>query len=1027
MSSSRSSHTAGEASSGAAVPDNPAHTAPPAASTEPSDQAPSWAGNWPLSFPTPPPRSAAARTASEDAGCRHGEDSQPESIEDPLTKPGTTSTAPDAETPHSLPRTGPATLHEARSTLRQMINAAIEGQPTPLTRGPHHALLTTPAHATELGWDLTQAPTHSFAGARKTLGDLIQHGAEGHPQVLCRHNTPVAVLLPAAADGTSDPPAPQTEPAPDTAAPDSTTTPPAGQQAVQNPPPTTAAEAETTRDLAPAPTTPPAEAATAPTTPSEPHPEPAPAAQDTPAPASTPPASPGTIPAPPTIPTGLPAATAPTPATPTPGPLALQHPVTPSTALPVPPSAPPEQGPPAPTPATPGTGYETAIPASGPPAITAPLTPRRLAALAQALDTVLPTTVPTGETTTPTPLMGLSTGIRTLDDALGGLQPGRFYLVAAAPGAGSSLIATAAARTSALDQHQPVLYAASGLTRADIAARIVAAHLPVDYRRLRAGRLTPTEQDDTAALHHHLAAAPLYIDDGSDLTTDAITESVPHLPGLALVVVDRLQTTEDPRLPLSGPLQITDAAQALAHLARTHELPVLAAVDSDDPQLIAALSLDITITLTRDADQIHATITERDLGPQTTLTLHADLAHARITDPYASPTTSAPQTSPPTPSAATPAQTLQAPLQAPTSPPPDPTPAEPAPTTHTAATPRPSPRRTAPPAPEGGYANRDYSYFTGMITCAVDEALHDHDGDITAATEALVKKAVPNAMALFEATRVGGNYEHTVYPETLEFLRKKTKDGADEIWEGRHNWTNNHLTEALQNGAHPPITVNALDTNASFLSAFKTHLPIGALIHDPNGGFDPKRSGIYYLPTRPTWHHPDLPNPIGNRREDGPVLLDDATIRLLIRCARLGLCEAPHITECWTSGTSEGLLEKFRRVLTEARTNAIKADDTVTIEYIKAMYSKFTSTIGESSVNRDIRRPDWMHIIRSQAFANLWYKSHRAHSNGLTVVRVRGTDEIHVAGDWRTVFTEGRLTTQMKQKDQYPLPRKSAR
>ncbi|MET8631785.1 DnaB-like helicase C-terminal domain-containing protein [Streptomyces sp. NPDC004680] len=618
--------------------------------------------------------------------------------------------------------------------------------------------------------------------------------------------------------------------------------------------------------------------------------------------------------------------------------------------------------------------------------------------------------------------MGLSTGIRALDDALGGLQPGRFYLVAAAPGAGSSLIATAAARTSALDQHQPVLYAASGLTRTDIAARIVAAHLPVDYRRLRAGRLTPTEQDDTAALHHHLAQVPLYIDDGTDLTTDAIAESVPDLPGLALVVVDRLQTTEDPRLPLSGPAQITDAAQALAHLARTHELPVLAAVDTDDPQMLAALSLDITITLTRAADQIHATITERDLGPQTTLTLHADLAHARITDPaplYASPTTPAPS---PAASLPTPVQPPQASLQAPTSPPPDTTPTEPA------APHRPSPSRTtAPPPPEGGYANRDYSYFTGMITRAVDEALHDHDGDITAATEALVKKAVPNAMALFEATRVGGNYEHTVYPETLEFLRKKTKDGADEIWEGRHNWTNAHLMESLQNGTHPPITVNALDTNASFLSAFKTHLPIGALIHDPHGGFAPKRSGIYRLPTRPTWHHPHLPDPIGNRREDGPVLLDDATIRLLIRCARLGLCEAPHITECWTSGASEGLLEKFRRVLTEARANAIETDDTVTVEYIKAMYSKFTSTIGESSVNRDIRRPDWMHIIRSQAFANLWYKSHRAHSNGLTVVRVRGTDELHITGDWRTVFTEGRLTTQMKQKDQYPLPRKSAR
>ncbi|MFB6931273.1 DnaB-like helicase C-terminal domain-containing protein [Streptomyces chartreusis] len=873
-----------------------------------------------------------------------------------------------------------------------MINAASEGHTTLLTRGPHHALLTTPAHATELGWDLTQATTHSFADARKKLGDLIQSGAEGHPQVLCRHKTPVAVLLPATADGTLIPPESQAEPAPDTAvaaaSPDSIS-PPQGEQAVQNLLATTAA-AEAAEEPAPAPTTAPAEAAAAPTTPSEP--QPAPAAPDMPAPTPTPSAAPGTAPAPPA------------PITPV-----LQHPVTAPTALP--PSQ-PEPSPPAPTPAEPGSGHESASPASGSPALTAPRTPRRLAVLAQALDAVLPATAPTGETATPTPQMGLPTGIRALDDALGGLQPGRFYLVAAAPGAGSSLIATAAARTSALDQHRPVLYAASGLTRADVAARIVAAHLPVDYRRLRAGRLTPTEQDDAAALHHHLAQAPLYIDDGTDLTTEAIAESVPDLPALALVVVDRLQSTEDPRLPLSGPTQITDAAQALVHLARTHQLPVLAAVDTDDPHLIAALSLDITLTLTRDADQIHATITERDLGPQATLTLHADLAHARITDPVTPYATPEPQH--PAPAPQTPFQT--------STPHPDPMPA---PAAQATAQSSPRPPSSAPPG--GGYANRDYSYFTGMITRAVDDALHDCDGDITAATEALVKKAVPNAMTLFEATRVGGNYEHTVYPETLEFLRKKTKDGADEIWEGRHNWTNTHLMEALQNGTHPPITVNALDTNASFLSAFKTHLPIGALIHDPNGGFDPKRSGIYRLPTRPTWHHTDLPDPIGNRREDGPVLLDDATIRLLIRCARLGLCEAPHITECWTSGTSEGLLEKFRRVLTEARTKAIETEDTVTIEYIKAMYSKFTSTIGESSVNRDIRRPDWMHIIRSQAFANLWYKSHRAHTSGLTVVRVRGTDELHVAGDWRTVFTEGRLTTQMKQKDQYPLPRKSAR
>ncbi|MFD5084367.1 acyltransferase [Kitasatospora sp. NPDC058406] len=319
---------------------------------------------------------------------------------------------------------------------------------------------------------------------------------------------------------------------------------------------------------------------------------------------------------------------------------------------------------------------------------------------------------------------------------------------------------------------------------------------------------------------------------------------------------------------------------------------------------------------------------------------------------------------------------------------------------------------------------RDLGYYLDMITSAVEQALEEHDGDTEAATTALEKRAIPNGMALFDATRVGGNYEHTVYPDRLEFLSKKTRSGADDVWEGRHKWENTPLMESVRRGDPAEVAVDVLDTNAAYCSALKTHLPIGALVHQPDGGFDPKRSGIYLLPKRPTWEHPDLPDPIGNRHETGPVLLDGATVRLLIRCHKLGLADAPHITEAWTSGSSEGLLEKFRRVLTQARENAIADGDQITEKYVKAMYAKFASTIGESTFNRDIRRPDWMHIIRSQAFANLWYKAHRAHKAGIVIVRLRGTDELHVTGetDWRSVFTEGRLTTQMKLKDQYTLP-----
>ncbi|GAA4830183.1 acyltransferase [Kitasatospora terrestris] len=375
------------------------------------------------------------------------------------------------------------------------------------------------------------------------------------------------------------------------------------------------------------------------------------------------------------------------------------------------------------------------------------------------------------------------------------------------------------------------------------------------------------------------------------------------------------------------------------------------------------------------------------------------------------PTTPAPAEQPPT---ATPAQ-----APAPTRPAAPRPAARPAP----AAAPRPAPAAAGLSRSEYAGTGRDLGYYLDMITSAVDQALEEHGGDTEAASAALEKKAIPNGMALFEATRVGAAYEHTVYPDRLEFLSKKSRSGADDVWEGRHKWENVPLMEAVRRG-EGGVVVDVLDTNAAYCSALKCHLPIGSLVHQPDGGFDPKRSGIYLLPKRPVWDHPHLPDPIGNRHETGPVLLDGATVRLLARCHKLGLADAPHITEAWTSGASEGLLEKFRRVLTQARENAITDGDTVTEKYVKAIYAKFASTIGESTYNRDIRRPDWMHIIRSQAFANLWYKAHRAHTAGLTVVRLRGTDELHVTGetDWRTVFTEGRLTTQMKLKDQYTLP-----
>ncbi|MFB8272923.1 acyltransferase [Streptomyces sp. NPDC055955] len=314
-----------------------------------------------------------------------------------------------------------------------------------------------------------------------------------------------------------------------------------------------------------------------------------------------------------------------------------------------------------------------------------------------------------------------------------------------------------------------------------------------------------------------------------------------------------------------------------------------------------------------------------------------------------------------------------------------------------------------------GYASE---MLVDQIHARVRDVLAWSQGDIEAAQAALIKTAIPDVMALFERSRVGGRYAHSKFPPTDDILRKKTQKGADEIWEGRPKWRNKTAYDAVKKGEQFEVT--ALDMNAAYLSAFKCWLPIGKLVEDTTGVHDPRRSGVYQI-TPPVWEHADLPNPLGARKEPGPVWVPDSMVRLLLDCAKWGLCKAPEIHRAMLSGGTESLLEKLRRALAETRDTAITENDEIVVEYVKAMYSKFVSTIGESSANTDIRRPDWMHIIRSKAFTNLWRKAYKANKAGLSVIEISGTDELHVAGDWRPVFPQGRALNQVKAKNTYTL------
>ena len=627
-------------------------------------------------------------------------------------------------------------------------------------------------------------------------------------------------------------------------------------------------------------------------------------------------------------------------------------------------------------------------------------------------------------------MAGLSTGVAALDQVSGGLARGSVTMVVAPPNAGGSLLPLQAARAAAFTSEQPVpvLYALSGVPLQVAARRLIAAEAPVPYAQFAAGTLTPEQRQAVADADGRLRAAPLSFT-RPEPTAQGIAEEASRIENLGVVVVDRLQHIRADNTPLSG-RALPTAVKTLARLAADQQTAVVILLDTDDPHLVEQLGADRVFHLTRSGggNSARIAVTDRDLGTLAAAEVALDMTHLRLLDRPAPVPAPAPAPVPPQAVAVAPkADGAAVP-----------------PRVRHPARPAGRAQAAAPSAAAAGGSSATVAKSSGMVADLVERiegrvsaVLAETGGEVAEAVAQLQKTAIPDVMDLLEQSRAGGRYDFRNYPDLPDILHKRGRQDADAIWEARPRWT--APPEVLDPLAGQAVTVTALDINGAYLSALKAHLPIGQLEHHlgPDEGgpaHDTKRSGVH-LVTPPDWQHPHLPNPIGDREEPGPIWITESTLRLLQRLSspKYRLCERPLIHESWTSGSTEQLLEHLRRALVQARTNTLETDSAegeAAYEYVKAMYSKLVSTMGESNYNRDLYRQDWMHIIRSQAFANLWNKAWQAHQAGLTVVRMMGTDELHLAGDWRTaravgkdapLFPEGREVTEVKPKHAYRL------
>jgi replicative DNA helicase len=178
-----------------------------------------------------------------------------------------------------------------------------------------------------------------------------------------------------------------------------------------------------------------------------------------------------------------------------------------------------------------------------------------------------------------TSLTGTPSGFRDLDEITGGFQPGNLIVIAARPAMGKSALVTNIAENAAIDHGRPVALFSLEMSETELAQRFVASQGRIKGDELRKGRVPDGKWPKILQASAKLAAAPLFIDDSSDVGIIEIRAKARRLhqqQPLGLIIIDYLQLMRPDGRVESRVQQVGEMSRGLKILARELHVPVIA-------------------------------------------------------------------------------------------------------------------------------------------------------------------------------------------------------------------------------------------------------------------------------------------------------------------------------------------------------------------------------------------------------------------------------------------------------------------
>ena len=182
-------------------------------------------------------------------------------------------------------------------------------------------------------------------------------------------------------------------------------------------------------------------------------------------------------------------------------------------------------------------------------------------------------------------IVGVPTGLRDLDDRLGGLHKSDLIIIAGRPSMGKTSLATniafnAAQKLQESGKKSAVAFFSLEMSSEQLSTRILAEQSRIKSNDIRRGKISDEQFDKFIETSKNISELPLYIDETPAISIAAMSNRarrIKRLFGLDMVVVDYIQLMRGSFNNKDGRVQeISEITQGLKAMAKELSIPVVA-------------------------------------------------------------------------------------------------------------------------------------------------------------------------------------------------------------------------------------------------------------------------------------------------------------------------------------------------------------------------------------------------------------------------------------------------------------------